>query len=191
MGPGEPLSGVDFLSPLCTEFFEVNGRVAPVLDHFQSWKISGWEKWIQFELMWFLEKKEGKISRLDKEYGFSADKRKSNGKRVIRADLVFCEGGHENRGLIVLEIKHSHGFEKCIEGMVDDAVNLEALKGSEKSNGRSQLYLGVHEKVAKERVKELLEQHCENQDWEFPDFESSPIGSTGLSWTVFGWDAFD
>ena len=122
---------ITVLSSLLKEFIEdenVNKMFKFIDERMNSLNESGFEKWIQAELMRFLCKHENiPQEEVVKEEMYEYDKRKEKKYNNIRIDLTFryrCKQYY-----IPVELKHCNNF--CIDKVMSDLVRLSMVKKSQ------------------------------------------------------------
>jgi hypothetical protein len=181
----------DFMTTLTTEFFNEK-RVLEAISCFNENSIFGWEKWIQYEFYFFLNK-HSEIKDVQTEDIYNLDGRKKT-EKTMQADISFVRKGSHLDMPFVVELKLRPTL-NIVKPMLKDASKNLGIKTSDNiirslwllglyptsEHSQDQIDSIINKKANTQKTKEL--QNASNQL--NSTYFSGTIGNSGYSFLLF------
>ena len=119
-------------------------KVKKMLKYFHENEMMGWEKWLQFELLSYLDSS-SKVKRksVKKEVPLNSDGRKPGSRSSMRVDIEFRLANKQGSQKILLELKCSRIVASLHRNILSDIKKIKTLLPTDKLNLRSVWVLGI------------------------------------------------
>jgi hypothetical protein len=127
--------------------------------------ISGFEKWLEIELLIYLS--EQKDYERNSQWNLEMDKRKSSKNHKL-LDIGIRKKGHKKNKYIGIELKCNNNMDACINGMIKDCIKLTQLKGSANKKTRSLFFVGIHPKEDVNLIRKTINKYLYKQYGDSP-----------------------
>lgn len=165
----------EFLKGIFEQFFKQKS-IQNKLNEFEQLGITGWEIWLQIELMLFLSKLD-EVAEIYREERCFMDKRKEKLKSLCAIDFIIRQKNAHS--FIPLEIKQNERATQCIKNMIRDLEKYAKIRERELPSERELWCLGIHNKVSEDTIKKLIAEYNTNL------YISTPIKNTNFMFTLF------
>ena len=166
----------EFLKRIFKKFFDRN-EIKSKLNQFDELSITGWEIWLQVELMIYLNSLPDEVSEFSREIRYDLDKRKNKLRDCCAIDLLIRQ--KKAHSPIPIEIKQHRSASKCIRRMLSDIEKYDQIRESNRPTDRFLWCLGIHSKVEDETIRKYL------RDFDSKFVFTYPIPKTEFMITLF------
>lgn len=177
-----PRKDFDFTVSLFEDFF-AQSKIQKSLKVIEKYTISGWELWWQIEFATFLSEHPDRHEWY-REQAIDVDRRKNKNKDKLFADFIIRPRNHARDRFILIELKQNSSTKTCITNMTKDALKVWVAKESSLTQ-RSFWSVGVHPKVSKKLVREMVENAANVHEIDLFDVHTKFIPNTEFAFTVF------
>ncbi|MDP9500149.1 hypothetical protein ACNO7L_10840 [Bisgaard Taxon 45] len=142
----------EFLRSIFEKFFNQKSTQKK-LNLFDELDVSDWEKWLQIELMFFLNELD-EVAEVKREERCFLDKRKEKDRDNCVIDFLVRQ--KKAHSAIPIEVKRDKVAKTCISKMINDIKKYEKIKPSNLPTNRLLWCIGVHNQVTEEYINDLV-----------------------------------
>jgi hypothetical protein len=173
----------EFLISLTDDFFK-KSSVKDTLSTIYEHGIKDWEKWLQIEFAMYC-KTHQKVANWKREQRYGLDKRMSKDKNTCAIDFWIRQ--RYKQSALGIEFKQHYSPQKCIKGMLNDAVKVQKVKYS-LDDLRSIWHIGVHSAEEPDEVENMVIKFADHHGvvgLKRKFIHSDKIALTDFSFTIF------
>ncbi|EFX92491.1 Uncharacterised protein [Actinobacillus ureae] len=169
----------DFLISCFSRFFKEK-NIIEKLNDIENLDISGWEIWLQVELLIFLASLDN-IAEVYREERCFMDLQKEKLKTLCSIDFIIRQKGAHS--FIPLGIKQNSAAASCIRNMCKDLEKYNKIRDTQLPSERNLWLMGIHRKVSREHIIKLIRKNYLDLDERF--IFTQEIKNTNFMFTLF------
>lgn len=169
----------DFLISCFSRFFK-DKNIIKKLNNIENLEISGWEIWLQVELLIFLASLDD-VGEVYREERCFMDLRKEKLKTLCSIDFIIRQKGAHS--FIPLEIKQNSEATSCIRNMCKDLEKYNKIRDTQLPSERNLWLMGIHRQVSREHIIRQIQKNYPDLDERF--ICTQEIGNTNFMFTLF------
>ena len=168
----------DFLKKIFLKFFQQK-HIINRLNDIERLNISGWEIWLQVEMLIFLCAQDN-VQEAYREERCFMDQRKEKLKSLCAIDFIVREKGAHS--FIPIEVKQNMEAAACIRNMIKDLDKYNNIRQLELPSERDLWLIGIHRKVEQDYLFKLIDEKLDiNHKYVF----TQEINNTNFMFTLF------
>jgi hypothetical protein len=172
----------EFLSRIFDKFFKQK-YIRDRLNLIDEKNITGWEKWLQIELAFYLDE-QNDVMEWIREVSCSMDNRIAKLKNKGIIDFWLRERNKSTESMIAVELKQHLVAKSCIREMINDLNKFHSLKPSEHNYIRTFWCVGIHTTVQESTCIEYINQNKQGYEFSQNHLLSKEIKGTKFSFTI-------